>query len=267
VVAGWNDTEVARRWLMLCPVRKDDEGNAEEPNEVELNSIRNDPQKLATIRLRLSDIGWWMRLLCQHIAVRANNEDQEVGKFWQSRFRAVRLLDEAALLACAAYVDLNPIRAQQTKNQKAVVAAGSRSGSPAKAVALPAIKPADRFLSPITINERSDAKLGPHVSQSGHRCSDKGFLAMSVLDYVSLLDWTARQIARGKRGATSKDVPAVFQRLGFEPTTWCKLVEEFGQMFRTVAGRPQTVDATRSRLNQRRFNLGGEARQLLTTAD
>jgi len=43
--------------------------------------------------------------------VRANQEDKEMGKFWQSRFRAVRLLDEAALLACAAYLDLNPIRA------------------------------------------------------------------------------------------------------------------------------------------------------------
>ena len=51
-----------------------------------------------------------MRVLCQYIAVRANREDNELGKFWQSRFRAVRLLDEAALLACAAYVDLNPIR-------------------------------------------------------------------------------------------------------------------------------------------------------------
>jgi hypothetical protein len=82
----------------------------EEPNEFELNSIRNDPRKLEILRLRLSDLGWWMRVLCQYIAVRANREDHELGKFWQSRFRAVRLLDEAALLACAVYVDLNPIR-------------------------------------------------------------------------------------------------------------------------------------------------------------
>ncbi|WP_010583140.1 hypothetical protein [Schlesneria paludicola] len=56
VVATWDDTEVARRWLMLCPVRKDREGLPEEPNEAELNSLRNDVQKLETIRLRLSDI-------------------------------------------------------------------------------------------------------------------------------------------------------------------------------------------------------------------
>jgi hypothetical protein len=34
-----------------------------------------------------------------------------------------------------------------------------------------------------------------------------------------------------------------------------------------VAGRPQTVDATRSRVNQPRFHLGGQARKLLTATD
>ena len=53
-----------------------------------------------------------MRLLCQYIALRANGEDGEgLGRFWQGRYKAVRILDEEVLLACAAYIDLNPIRA------------------------------------------------------------------------------------------------------------------------------------------------------------
>ena len=98
VVKEWDDTEVARRWLMLCPQRRDQNRKPMKPTEFELNSIRNNKQRLAEIRLRLSDISWWMRLLCQNIAQRANLEDQEVGKFWQARFRAVRLLDELQYL-------------------------------------------------------------------------------------------------------------------------------------------------------------------------
>ena len=81
VVETWDDSEVARRWLMLCPKRKKPDKSPEEPNEFELNSIRNEPDKLATIRKRLSDVAWWMRLLCQNIGTRANLEDKEVGKF------------------------------------------------------------------------------------------------------------------------------------------------------------------------------------------
>jgi len=111
VVATWDDTEVARRWLILCPKRKNEDRSAKEPNEFKLNSIRNDPEKVATIRTRLSDVAWWMRLLCQNIGTRANKEDRKVGKFFQGRYRTVRILDEATLLACSAYVDLNLIRA------------------------------------------------------------------------------------------------------------------------------------------------------------
>ena len=111
VVATWDDTEVARRWLMICPLRKDQQGNPLEPSESELNTIRSNPQRLATIRRRLSDISWWMRLLSQPLAAMANREENQLGRFWQGRFHAVRICDETALLACAAYVDLNPIRA------------------------------------------------------------------------------------------------------------------------------------------------------------
>jgi hypothetical protein len=52
-----------------------------------------------------------MRLMCQRVAMRANRENEEHGRFFKDRYKATRLTDEASVLACAAYVDLNPIRA------------------------------------------------------------------------------------------------------------------------------------------------------------
>ena len=284
---------------MLCPLRKTEDRVPEEPNEMELNTIRNDTEKLATIRLRLSDIGWWMRLLCQQIAVRANHEDKEMGKFWQSRFKAVRLLDEQALLACAAYVDLNPIRASTpqslessdyTSVQRRIQALEANSNVPAGATPSSELEssktlktversrqtPADQsqrqmepaipqspdgFLSPLPLGERR-GRPGPKCSHSGLRCSDKDFLPISQEDYLLLLDWTARQPAKGKPGRTPQSLRPLFERLSVNSETWCELVRGFGRLFFNVAGRPQSIDATPSRVTQQRYYVRSQARKL-----
>lgn len=263
IVKHWTNREVARRWLMLCPKRKQRDGSPAEPKETEINSIVNDAVKLKQIRSRLSDISWWMRLLCQRIAVRANAEDEITGRFFQGRFRSVRILDEAGLLACAAYVDLNPIRAAmaQTLEESDYTSAQRRIES-LRSPDKQSEQCADRFLAPLTIDELRDA-LGPRPSTSGYRCSDNGFLNMSASDYLQLLDWTARQPVDGKPGVTPVETPAILERLRLEPEAWCELVRDFGTLFSLVAGRPAAIDQARTYGRQARFHTRPRTRELL----
>jgi len=46
VVATWSDAEIAQKWWMLCPARKNKDGSPAEPTEFELNSIRSDKKGL-----------------------------------------------------------------------------------------------------------------------------------------------------------------------------------------------------------------------------
>jgi hypothetical protein len=83
VVQTWDDNEIASRWLRICPKRKDSNGKPLEPTQKEIDLFATSPVAVKRIRSRLSDISWWMRILCQRIAMRANHEDKEVGKFFR----------------------------------------------------------------------------------------------------------------------------------------------------------------------------------------
>jgi hypothetical protein len=100
------------------------------------------------------------------------------------------------------------------------------------------------------------------LNKTGTRCSDKGFLPLSLGDYMQLLDWTGRQLAQGKKGRIPDTIEPILQRLQLDQEGWCDLVAHFGQRFFVVAGAPTTIDGTTSRNNQRRYNVPAATRQL-----
>ncbi|QEF99786.1 hypothetical protein Mal15_38530 [Stieleria maiorica] len=284
IVQTWDDTEVARRWLMICPKRKDKAGNALPPSEPELDTIRNCPIRVEELRLRLSDISWWMRLLNQRIAQRANREDDAGGRFFEDRFKGIPVIDEESVLACAVYVDLNWIRAcmaetlelsEHTSAQRRIAAVDSEqqvtepddsaaeSGNDASTRCHQSLP--DSFLAPVDLCEANNPP-GPQPSDSGARCSDKGFLSMSRLEYLELLDWSARQIRDGKRGRTPDDLPPILIRLGLSPTVWLKLIADFDDLFTTMAGLPEHIDQQRGKQTGRPFHVRKQTRELFAQA-
>ena len=111
IAEQWSADEIALRWCRVFPPRDDATGEPVEPGEHDLAMITANSEKLAERRKRLASLSWFMRCLCENIARAANDEDGSSGRFWAGRFKSVALLDEAAILACSVYVDLNPIRA------------------------------------------------------------------------------------------------------------------------------------------------------------
>lgn len=110
----WSDLEVSERWLAVCPPDGEQDSQEERQSLVELHKqiLLERPEKLLHARKTLGSLSMFMRHLKQPIAFRANKEDRCSGHFFEGRFYSGALLDENAVIAAMAYVDLNPVRAK-----------------------------------------------------------------------------------------------------------------------------------------------------------
>ena len=110
VANGWSDEEVVRRWGRLFPPRD----KSRQPLPVSEDWVQGrlkDVQWVATTRERLQSISWFMKCLKEPLSRLANREDKARGAFFEGRFKSVAILDDEALLAICAYIDLNPVAA------------------------------------------------------------------------------------------------------------------------------------------------------------
>jgi len=172
-----------------------------------------------------------MRCANEPIARKANEEDEVTGRFWEGRFKSQALLDEQALIACMAYVDLNPIRARiadtpehsdYTSIQQRIQAA-LKTPPPADLKQRPQ-QPEN--LLPFAGYPREDMPAG---------------LPFQLTDYMELVDWSGRSLREDKKGAITADVPPILQRLDMEAKQFLYLAKNFESPFKNLVGAAHKV--------------------------
>ena len=187
--ALWTDHAVAKRWTILF-------SGPRVIHQFMAQTTLSASEEVCVVRLittwrkRLMDLSWFMRCLNEPIARMANHEDHCSGRFWEGRFKSQALLDERAVLACMAYVDLNPIRA---------AIANTPEQSDYTSVQQRILHPEDHSLRPFAANFDEEAGL-----------------PFSWKDYLELVAWAGREIKPGKRGSIPTNTPPLLTRLGMD---------------------------------------------------
>lgn len=80
----------------------------------------------------------------------------------------------------------------------------------------------------------------PRTLKSGRRPSYKGFLPISLLKYLEIVEWAGRQRRADKRGAIPHSLQPIFDRIGFSSTGFLESMMQF-------AGREKYFELTERR--------------------
>jgi hypothetical protein len=208
VASSWSDLEVAERWVRLFP-------RPDQAPELRATVLSGHADRIALLRARLADLSWFMRTLSEPIARRANKEDICKGRFWEGRFKCQILLDDSAVVAAMAYVDLNPVRANMCDTLEA-----SHHTSARKRITEIEAEPA-----------MASHALAPVLGIRG-----LSVLRMSQAEYLGLVDFTGRQIRADKRGVLVGPAPSVIAHTGDSSEDFARKVMALRSGFSRAVG-------------------------------
>ena len=224
---AWSRKEVITRWTNLYKpspmVTRFLDGL--KLSKSEMNVVEEDVEKW---RHRLYDVSWFMRNLNETIARRANEEDDCTGRFWEGRFKSQALLDDAALLTCMSYVDLNPVRAgtADTPESSDFTSIQER------------IRHYHKTLNQTGSRAKAQMSVPKNILPfvgGEHQNKDPG-LSFSLMDYLELTDWAGRAISDDKSGTMPAQLASILERLNINPETWLDSVQNYNKNYYTVVG-------------------------------
>ncbi|MET0072497.1 MAG: transposase [Candidatus Thiodiazotropha sp.] len=241
--AGWSEQEVIERWerLFSLPVIVQRYRAMEAISKAERDVIS---ELVTKWRKRLYDISWFMRCINEPIARQANQEDGCTGRYWEGRYKSQALLDEKALAACMAYVDLNPVRAgmAKTPEQSEYTAIAER---------------ANKFKRGRNRENKVNNPAGLLPFAGNPRKNMPKGLPFRLKDYLELVDWTGRAILEHKRGHIPGNQPPILERLQIDPRHWLYMTQHFESRFKGIVGASYKLKEACQRLGyQRTPNLG-----------
>jgi REP element-mobilizing transposase RayT len=221
---GWDARQVVRRWLAIYPPRNLALEDRQAVEAWVALQVR-DKRRVARWRERLANLGWFMKALKEPLARMANKEDDCKGTFWESRYKSIAILDEEALLATCAYIDLNPLAAgvasspeasrHTSLRQRVLHARGEGKLDALKRAAHGSIagsKAAGKLEESHWLCPLEDRRL----KDSGREGMLENF---SLGSYLLLVDYTAR-LARTGKARLGPELEGIFQRLGTSAEFW-----------------------------------------------
>jgi len=216
----WNEEEVIERWQQLfkLPLLIQRYTTSKSISSAEILAAK---EIIQTWRSRLMDISWYMRMLNEYLARKANVEDNCTGRFWEGRFKSQALLDDAAVLTCMSYVDLNPIRAAITDSLETsdFTSIQQRINQWKETQFTESKKKRENIVidtnNKIPLASLINSSYDTHVHSLGYLESD----------YLELVDWAGRSMVTGKQGCISENVPPILNRLGLDAENFVQHIQ------------------------------------------
>ena len=247
----WSAEDVVRRWMLAYPPKSTD-GKVLEVTQAMIADLASNEQRVGVLRARLSNLGWFMKALKEPLARMANKEDDCKGAFWEARFKSIAILDDEALLATCAYIDLNPVAAglaatPETSPHTSVHRRVQHAAARGKLKDLKAAASSSVAGSRAAGAVEEDLWLCPIEDRRREGSQREGLLeGFSLGSYLLLVDYTSRLCRQGK-ARMSREVASILDRLGTSDEVW-------GQRIQRLLGKTRLIgnyfSTDRQRLRQ-----------------